>query len=133
LGKGKRVHEYSLMQNVIQSVLSKLASIPPNPTSSPPEIILTIGALEIHSEEAFLEAFQWLTRGTILQGSHLQLTLDPGMICCDSCRYEGPPESGGADGHDPIPVASCPQCGRWLTIRGGRGILALEVNPFPSV
>ena len=56
------MHEYSLMESIIQSILERLAK--EGRERSVSEVVLKIGVLDVHSEAAARQAFQVLTQGT---------------------------------------------------------------------
>ena len=117
------MHEYSLMENVVQSVLEKLKETPDVQVK---ELELKIGVLDIHSKESFEQAFQALTKDTMLEGTKLSLLIIPGKIHCASCGFVGACHLGDADGHDPIPIVECPNCSSLCRVQGGRGIECVE-------
>lgn len=120
------MHEYSLMQRIIETILKNLETGADFQDRQVKEVILQIGALDIHSPESFRQAYEVLVQNTPLASSTLRLEVIPGLISCPRCGYQGesPP---GVDGHDPLPCIECPQCGTLTGITGGRGIEAIEL------
>lgn len=120
------MHEYSLMQRLIETILKNMEEGADFQGRQVKEVRLAIGALDIHSPDSFQQAFEVLIQGTPLAGSHLDLAVVPGSIACPKCGFSGPCQED-VDGHDPMPVAECPQCGTLAGVSGGRGIEAIEL------
>ena len=121
------MHEYGLMQNVLENVQAQLREHPLAAGEVPVQVRMTIGALEIHSEESFRAAFEILTQETPgMEGLSLDLNIHLGHIEC-SCGFMGvvPPDAG--DPHDATPVTPCPECGAMVNILDGRGVRQIEL------
>jgi len=121
------MHEYSLMENILEGVFRELASRGIEKPGAVQALHLTLGALEIHSRESFEQAFAVATRGTPLEGAALVLTVTPATLACAECGFNGPLAEGDADGHLPLPVAECPTCGAVTPVQGGRGVGPTEL------
>jgi hydrogenase nickel incorporation protein HypA/HybF len=122
------MHELSLMQNLITDVVNDLAQRGVSQSGSVEAVRLTLGALEIHSAESFRQAFVVATRGTVLEGAELTLTVRPATLACQACGHRGAVGEDDADGHLSMPVAACPQCGAVSPVEGGRGIDPIELT-----
>ena len=122
------MHEYSLMEGILEGVLKDLATRGIDRPGTVKEVHLALGCLEIHSRESFAQAFTVATRGTVLEGSTLALTILPAELACSRCGYEGVVKADGEDGHDPLPIAECPSCGMLSAVRGGRGVHSVELT-----
>lgn len=120
------MHEYSLMQRIIETILKNLEDGTDFQGKKVKEVVLEIGALDIHSSESFRQAFEVLVRDTPLADSALQLNVIPGTISCPKCGYQGTCQED-VDGHDPLPCTECPQCGTISGVIGGRGVEAIEL------
>jgi len=120
------MHELSLMQQVIDEITRQLALRGGAPQRIR-EVRLRVGALDIHSEPAFRQAFEVLTRETPLAGAALALAVEPARLECPACGHASPIAAGEADPHDPSPYVACPRCGEIAPVRGGRGILTIEL------
>lgn len=123
---GKFVHEYSLMQDVIHSIVTRLEEDGINKPGTVKEVRLRIGALDIHSKESFEQAFYVQAKDTVLSDAKLDLQIVPGHIRC-KCGYEGDVGGDQADGHDPQPAVECPNCGELCLVEGGRGIEPIDI------
>jgi len=116
------MHEYSLMERVIQTVLADLKSQKIQESEMVKEVSLEVGALELHSEDSFRQAFESLAKGTRLGLAKLNLKVIPARIECIRCGHKGPCEDEKVDHHDPMPCAACPSCGALTLLSGGRGV-----------
>jgi hydrogenase nickel incorporation protein HypA/HybF len=122
------MHELSLMQNLIEDVVAGLRERGIERPGAVESVMLTIGALEIHSTESFRQAFEVATRGTPLDGAALELTVRPARLHCSACGIESAVGEDEADGHLPLPVAMCPTCGAVCAVEGGRGVEPIELT-----
>jgi hydrogenase nickel incorporation protein HypA/HybF len=120
------MHELSLMQQVIDEITRQLA-LRGAPARRIREVRLRVGALDIHSEPAFRQAFEVLTHESPLAGAALALAIEPARLECPACGHASPIGAGEADPHDPSPYGVCPLCGALGPVRGGRGVLAIEL------
>ncbi len=121
------MHEYSLMEGIIEAVVGQLNQQGITAPGKVLEMHLTVGALDIHSLESFEQAFAIQIQGTPLEGARVTVNVIPAELECEECGYSGPVGEDEADGHDAIPVAQCPRCGRVVAVRGGRGVTSIEL------
>ncbi len=121
------MHEYSLVENIIESIHRQIKNKPLSADETIKAVSLKIGALDIHSKESFLQAFEMLIKDTSLKDCELQLQIERGTLKCRRCGYDGSCPEDQGDGHDPLPMAECPRCGKINPIIGGRGILTMEL------
>lgn len=121
------MHEYSLMKQVVDEIVSQLAGRE-DLKGAVRRVNLTVGALDIHTAAAFNQAFDMAAQGTLLEGSALDLTVVPATIVCPSCDYKKEAAEGEIDSHDPSPVIPCPSCGQFCDVEGGRGICKIELT-----
>lgn len=121
------VHEYSLMEDVVASLTASLEREGITRQGTVKEIVLRIGALDIHSEASFRQAFEVLAQGTLLEGARLNVEIIPAQYQCPACGYDGRVGVGDADGHQAEPVVECAQCGHPCIVTGGRGIQPVDV------
>ncbi len=119
------MHEYAFMQEVINAILAQISE-----EGSPgdvAEVVLKVGVFEVHSEAAARQAFEVQSRGTLLEGARLTLTVIPPMCECRACGYSAPFVIEHHHHHDLLPVAHCPQCGALASLSGGRGVDGIEL------
>ncbi len=121
------MHEYSLMEDVVASLQKSLEREGISRPGAVKEIVLRIGALDIHSEASFKQAFDVLTKDTPLAGAQLQLEIVPAQYTCRKCGYNGSVGVGDADGHQAEPVVECAKCGEPCIVSGGRGIHPIDI------
>ncbi len=122
------MHEYSLMENIIQSARAELQARGLGSAPRMKTLRITVGALDIHSRESFVQAFTVQIQNSPLAGAELDLTVVPARIHCEKCGYEGPIGEEDADCHDPMPVVECPRCSAVTPVIGGRGIREIELT-----
>ncbi len=122
------MHEYSLMEGILEGVVRDLRQRGIQTPGEVKEMSLKIGALEIHSTESFQQAFEMLAKGTLLESCRLKLEILPATLECSSCKYIGPVRTDADAGHHALPVAECPQCGTATPVQGGRGVEPVEVT-----
>jgi Zn finger protein HypA/HybF involved in hydrogenase expression len=121
------LHEFSMMQDVVANILDNLKKSGPPPQGSQIEVVLKVGALELHSAAAARQAYEVLVKDTILEKSRLQLIIEPATISCPKCGYKGTLGEGEVDPHDASPLAPCPECGAIAPALGGRGVESIEL------
>jgi hydrogenase nickel insertion protein HypA len=122
------MHEYSLMQRVIEAIQARLDEGKKEEKTRPvKEVKLTVGLLDIHSEAAFRQAFEVLAQGTSLEHAALTLEIVPATLTCPACGYHGDLSEGQADPHDPQPYLPCPKCGVVCAVQGGHGVETIEL------
>lgn len=119
------MHEHALARNIVESMVASARKEKVVP-GSVKEVVMRVGALEFHSEEAFRQTVEVLARGTVLDGAALNLTVMRATLNC-KCGHEGVVGDGDADPHDAVPCAECPVCGAVAPVEGGRGVEGLEL------
>ena len=119
------MHEYSLMENIIDSAIVQANK---SRISAVKELSLKIGALDIHSVESFEQAFVMLAKGTVLADAILKFTIMPARLECAKCGFKGESKLNAPEDHDPVPVAECPGCGAIVTLIGGKGMQEIEIE-----
>ena len=120
------MHEISLIQNLLESILREI-EINQYSGTAIKGLALSLGALELHSEQAFCQAFDVESKGTALEGVSLELTIIPAKVECSACGFEGPLDSDKSDPHIPDLVVQCPGCGAPAPMKGGRGVQKIEL------
>ena len=121
------MHEMNLVRNLVGTILDGLKKEAQGELPIG-EVVMKVGALELHSGEAFRQAFEVVSRGTALEGAELRLTIMPAVLKCGDCGHESACGDGELDVHDPMPFAECPKCGRVSVVTGGRGVDGIEVK-----
>jgi hydrogenase nickel insertion protein HypA len=120
------MHEYSLMQDIIKSILERLEEEKsPAPVK---EVILRLGVLDIHSEAAAKTAFEVLAKGTPLEKAKLTMVVKPVMLSCPLCKTEAPfPVDEHTHANELLPVVNCPECDGLANLRGGQGVDSIDL------
>jgi Zn finger protein HypA/HybF involved in hydrogenase expression len=121
------LHEYGLMEEVVQSLLAKLNEPGVETGGQEMEVVLKVGALAIHSAAATRQAYEVLVKGTRLENSRLTLIVEPLILTCAGCGFKGPLPEGAVDPHEHLPLAPCPQCGSVSPVAGSRGVESIEL------
>jgi hydrogenase nickel incorporation protein HypA/HybF len=122
------LHEYSLMENVVATILEELKKTAGCPGGSALTVDLKVGALAVHSAEATRQAYEVLARGTVLENSRLELIILPVTLTCPQCGYQGGLPEGAVDPHDASPLTQCPKCGAAAPVTGSRGVESIELK-----
>jgi Zn finger protein HypA/HybF involved in hydrogenase expression len=122
------LHEYSLMEQVIAHIMAELKNQEAPPGGSSLEVTLKVGALAVHSEAATRQAYEVLVKGTPLENSRLNLTIEPVTLTCGKCGFQGPLPEGAVDPHDQSPLVECPRCGAVSPVQGSRGVESIELR-----
>ncbi len=132
------MHEYALIKEVIGTILEKWPRGRDGAAGRPAaesvvEVILTVGALEMHSEESFRQSFAALSRGTPLEKSRLTLVVAPAVFECGQCGRRRSCPEGSMDPHDPVLQEPCPACGGLARLAAGWGVEAMELIVAPAL
>jgi len=115
------------MKNIIDDILDQFKNEPLAPNEKVKKIVLKVGALDIHSEESFAQAFTMLIKDSVLENCALHLEIERGTLECPHCDFQGPCPQEEGDGHDALPVTECPACKAAIPISGGRGIQTIDL------
>jgi hydrogenase nickel incorporation protein HypA/HybF len=111
------MHEYSVVDELITSLLPRLDGIPGTISA----VFVRKGELRILSVRALENAFELLARGTRLEAARLEVEEIAAVVRCRTCAYEGRAKYFGDEaGHYAIPILSCPLCGGEVSIVAGR-------------
>ncbi|MBN1517681.1 hydrogenase maturation nickel metallochaperone HypA [Candidatus Sumerlaeota bacterium] len=118
------MHEYSLVEGIVESVKDELQKrqIAPEDVES---VYLRVGVLALHSVESFEQAFHMQVQDSPLKNAALKVEVSPGKFEC-ACGYTKPLNLGEIDPHDP--VLECPQCHQIGRASGGMGLEAFEIE-----
>ncbi len=121
------MHEVSVISGIANAVLKELEKYDVAKVSS---IDILIGDMTMLGDEQLTFAYEVVTRGTILEGSKLNIEHEPIEVSCEACGYEGPIkmlESGDYTSHK-IPIMSCPECGGRITVIAGQSCCVTSVD-----
>ena len=120
------MHEISLIENLLENILPEVEtqrSLGRNVQG----LAVTIGAMELHSAEAFGQAFIVQVQDTPLAGATLELTIVQPKVNCPSCGFHEALPDDRIDPHNPDPIMECPECSSPATVTGGRGVQKVEL------
>lgn len=116
------------MENVVAAIMAELKNSGETPAGQTLTVTLKVGALEMHSEAATRQAFEVLTKDTVLEGARLNLVILPVTLACPQCGHQEALPLGAVDPHDPLPMAECPRCGTTAPVQDGRGVESIELK-----
>lgn len=122
------MHEFSLMEDVVQAIGERLKAEGITAPGRVAEVTLRIGALAIHSTESFAQAFHVQAKGTLLEGAKLDLQIEPAHALCTKCGHDESIGVDVVDPHDPAPTIECPKCGELCRVEGGRGMGKIDIT-----
>lgn len=118
------MHEYGLMEAVVARALEEAQR---GRATSVARVSVDVGELAFASHEALETAFRSLAKGTLLEGSALELRDVPARIRCDGCGIEGSAEAFDLLGEHETFVPFCLRCGALLTVLEGRGVSLVQM------
>jgi hydrogenase nickel insertion protein HypA len=120
------MHEYSLMQDIITSILERLEE--EQSSAMVQEVVLKLGILDIHSEAAARTAFEVLAKDTPLEKAKLIVEVKPVMLSCPQCNTVAPfPVAEHTHANELLPVVNCPVCDGLARLSGGQGVDSIEL------
>jgi len=118
------MHEYSVMSQIVDSILSEAKK---RSAKNVEEVELQIGEYTMLGEEQMKFAYELLSRDTILQGSQLKVSHIKGKIRC-SCGYEGETPVDPDSPHKVVPILECPKCRGPAKITEGRECIIRNIR-----
>lgn len=92
------------------------------------EVNLRVGKLRALSIEQLQFCYGVLSKGTLLEGSRLNIEQVAGKARCASCNYAGQFDPEGDEYHFGIPLLVCPSCGGSLSVEGGDDCVIARVK-----
>ncbi len=119
------MHEYGLMQDVVDRVLERCQSEGGRVAT---RVRIEVGEFAVASRESLETAYEVLTRGTPLERSSLEIVEVAGHALCPSCGFEGSAADLGEELSEPPALVLCPRCGSPLLITAGGGIALVNVQ-----
>lgn len=119
------MHEYGLIQDVVALVLQRSSADGGGHVAS---VRIEVGEFLAASRESMETAYEVLTRGTALEGTHLEISEAPGRVRCEACGFQGSGADLGETLSEPPVVLLCPTCGAPLLVTEGGGIALLDVQ-----
>ncbi|WP_400206923.1 hydrogenase maturation nickel metallochaperone HypA [Candidatus Methanomassiliicoccus intestinalis] len=124
------MHEVSVMSSIVEAVLTELRKYE---IESVEEVYLTVGEMTYLGAEQLEFAYEFLTQGTLLEGSKLVIEPEKITVKCSTCGYEGGIKYLGdeeEDGvyHTQLPVISCPECAGQVEVVNGRSCVVKSVK-----
>jgi len=114
------MHEYGITARIINTVLQAAAE---NNSTEVLEVELMLGRLTFLNPSQVRYAYQFLARGTILEGSTLVIEEAEGAMRCIRCGVKSALELPGQGCFEPLPSFCCPACGGNVEIVQGKECL----------
>jgi len=116
----QRMHEFGITSRIVQAVLRAAHTNRANRVLS---VNLLIGQLTFLNPGQVKVAYGILTKGTLLEGSELLISQNPGLVECQDCHFlkkiEMPASPGITGFSESLPLLLCPHCGgKGTLIRG---------------
>ncbi len=93
------------------------------------EVELEVGQLSFLNPEQMRFAYGVLSKGTILENSHLIITTIEAHVRCKACGFDGRPNyADDASYHVSAPLFLCPNCGSPVEVLEGKGCIVKRVR-----
>jgi hydrogenase nickel incorporation protein HypA/HybF len=121
------MHEYSLMERVIETIEERIAAGGIDPAAIR-QVFLKVGVMELHSPDAFRQAFKVQIAGRPYREAELRMEVIPAQLDCPRCGLRRDIGADQVDPHEPYPIMECPKCGHICPVEGGRGVEAIELE-----
>ena len=115
------MHEFTVTESIVNTAIREAQKHDAKRVKS---VFLVIGRLTHLSKDQIRFSYEVLTKGTILEDSHLAIRIKNPRVSCTKCGYKGP--MGKIDNQitsEWIFSLSCPRCGEQVEIVGGRECL----------
>ena len=115
------MHEFSIADNIVKSVISELESLESTPDTTLQKVHIGVGEMRQVVPDTLKFAYNQLTEGTAAENSELIIHDNPLRALCSDCKWEGRLEEK---------IFICPACNsRNLEIISGKE-LQLESMEF---
>ncbi|MFA6804750.1 MAG: hydrogenase maturation nickel metallochaperone HypA [Candidatus Methanomethylophilaceae archaeon] len=114
------MHEVSVTSDLVRAILGELEKYN---VVSVHAVTIIIGQLTNLGKEQMQFAYEVVTRGTILEGSVLNIEDEEIELECKNCDYVGPAKNldmGEYTEEHLIPILACPECGGPVTVIKGQ-------------
>jgi len=118
------MHEFSVMSQIVDSILAEAKK---RDARKVEEVDLEIGDFTLLGEEQMRFAYEVLSKGTILQGSNLNIRHLKGKVRC-SCGYQGAVKVDEDSPHRMVPILECPKCHNAAKIVEGRECVVRNIR-----
>lgn len=121
------MHEFSIAQQIVDVVFRTAQE---NEAQLIERVVVVIGELTLLSEEQvrfWLQEF--FSHKPISREACVEIIVQPALIRCSHCGFEGAPPCPGPEAHFLLPILACPRCGQsGVTIKEGRECLVKKIT-----
>jgi hydrogenase nickel insertion protein HypA len=121
------MHEFSISQQIVDVVLRTLRE---QEARLVERVVVVIGELALLNEDQvrFWVEEMFSKKPQTCQ-ARLEIILNPALVQCAGCGFQGPPPMPGPEAHFLTPVLICPHCGQaGMAIREGRECLVKTIT-----
>ncbi len=120
------MHEFSIMSQLVERVVEEARK---RNAKRVIEVELYVGQLSFLNSEQMRFAYSVLSKGTILENSHLIINIIDARVKCEVCGFDGKPDYiDDASYHVSAPLFLCPVCGSPVEVLEGRGCIIRRVK-----
>lgn len=119
------MHEFAIMSDVIQNVLSVAEKEDARKVT---KIFLSVGELMMVTPESLRLAFEALAEDERIKGAELVVEMEKARMRCSRCGNETCSLPKDISHHHEAPVLRCEKCGCALDVLGGREVIVREIE-----
>jgi hydrogenase nickel incorporation protein HypA/HybF len=127
-GKGRLLHEFSVAQSIVETVIQVAEQ---HGALAVRDVNLEVGEVALVNTDQLGWHIDMLVRGTLAEGVRLHWTKVSARIRCTACGYEGGVryEESDPSTHFAVPIFECPQCeGAQTTLTSGRELRVVDIS-----
>lgn len=120
------MHEFSIVSQLVERVIEEARK---RGAKRVIEVELEVGQLSFLNPEQMRFAYNILSKGTVLEKSHLIINTLDARVRCKICGFDGKPDyTDDVTYHISTPVFLCPVCGNPVEVLEGKGCIIKRVK-----
>lgn len=120
------MHEFSIVSQLIEKVMEEARK---RDAKKVIEVELDVGQLSFLNPEQMRFVYNVLSKGTILENSHLIINIIDAHIRCEVCGFDGKPNyADDTSYHISTPLFLCPVCGSPVEVLDGKRCIIKRVR-----
>jgi hydrogenase nickel incorporation protein HypA/HybF len=120
------VHEFAIATSLVETLFDIAKK---HSSTKVIEVQVKVGKLRLLSLDQLRFSYELLSKGTLLEGSRLNIEETPAVARCPNCNYaEELNETGDFSFHFGLPRMNCPKCAANLLLEGGDECLITKVR-----